>query len=54
MDVVALLVIVFAAVTVLYAASWVFVSLLGRRGPGHRIRATASPSEVEKKKKDRR
>ena len=54
MDVVALLVIVFGAVTVLYAASWVFVSLLGRRGPGHRIRATASmsenrsPSEVEK------
>ena len=32
MDVVALLVIVFGAVTVLYAAGWVFV-LLGRRGP---------------------
>jgi hypothetical protein len=54
MDVVALLVIVFGAVTVLYAASWVFVSPLGRRGLERRIRATASmsenqsPSEVEK------
>jgi hypothetical protein len=39
MDVVALLVIVFGAVTVLYAAGWVFV-LLGRRGPQTRKEPT--------------
>ena len=38
MDVVALLVIAFGAVTVLCAASWVFVSPLGRRGLERRIR----------------
>ena len=44
MDVVGVLLIVFGAVTVLYAAGWVFV-LLGRRSPHtRRGPAEASPS----------
>ena len=44
MDVVGVLLIAFGAVTVLYAAGWMFV-LLGRRGPQTRKGPTeASPS----------